>query len=655
MFCKKETYLIFLLFFTLSCRLSAQTEGEKQYFGYNDLAQVEISVFESGEYAVVASSNQSAVILFFDACGDTLWTHEYFKNDNYGRVIRAQNDNEFLYLAAALGASSDTAIGLIKLDKSGRVVFSKGISSSDTYRWYQFHIDRNNNLYFTGNSTSTGNSLASMVLKLDDQGQEIHAFQYGASFIWGMSVPSQSGGILNTTGRTLFKLDANGGVEWTKIYSGFSPSIIPPISLSDGYLIFKSFAGAIKGVFKIDLQGNFLWSSDVFLNVNFTSATLDPAGNIIISFTTFGNNGAEWGLQKVSPSGSNLGSWTLPYSAGDGVFSKDLKFLNDQTMILAGRTDFDFATYSALALRYLPLNLNDLVVCKATLTGLQVEASQVTLVDPNTPNFTPFRFNLFQINNAPFTTGATTINESNFCQNSHADFEFDLGADSLICANSELLLKSDSSANNFNYLWSTGERSAEITITEQGLYWLEISNDCGSFTFRDSIFIAKFPPSNFHSSFSPEKAFPGEEITFSGQGIGNFNWHFNGEIKLGESVKFTASSAFADGVIVEFIDTNSCYSYDTLYPQMLDAEIYMPNAFSPNSDGLNDVFGLEPGTVFSYELTIYDRYGARLVNLVNESWNGGDYSGGAYVYVLKYQIGIRTQTKTLKGVVNLIK
>jgi len=656
MFCRKETYIFCLLFSFISNGLLAQRSGEKQYFGYDAVSQLEISTFESGEYAVVASSNSSVLVIFFDACADTLWTQEFYQGDDFNRLIRAQNDNEFLYLAAALGQGQDTAIGLIKLDKSGQVIFSKGISSPDTYRWYQFHIDKDKNLYFTGNSTSTANNLASTILKLNPQGQEIHAFQYGSSFIWGMSIPAKNGGLLNITGTTLFKVDANGGLEWAKRYDGIYQSTIPPIALNDGYLIFGNFIGAIDRniVFKIDLQGNLVWASRQFLDINYQSATLDPSGNILISFTRFSNTGPEWGIQKISSTGAIIGSWILPYSSGDGIFCKDLQLLNTNSMVLGGITNFNFANYSAIALRYLPLNLADIETCPATLLGLSTEPSQIT-ANPNVGNFSPVRFNFFQIDNRSFTGSSILLNENNFCQNNHNNFRFDLGLDTTVCLNSDLILKADTSTEDFIYLWNTGETTAEITVQNEGSYWLEISNACGSLYFRDSIAVNYFPASNFSTSFSPERAKPGEQVNFLARGEGTFNWFFLDQIKVGESVNFEAISAFADGVICEFIDTNNCVSYDTLYPEILDAEIFMPNAFSPNGDGLNDVFGLEAGTVYFYSLDIFDRYGARLASLANESWDGATYSGGSYIYILKYQIGPATETKTIKGIVNLIR
>lgn len=636
--------------------LWGQLSGEQVLFGYDDVSELEISRFETGEYLLAASSNQSVVLMFYNDCGDTLWTQEYFKGSGYDRIIRVQNDNQNIYLAAAYGDGNDTAIALLKIDKSGQLLFSKSISSPDTYRWYQFHIDEDNNLYFTGNSTSTNNNLASTILKLNDQGQIIHAFQYGSSFIWGMSVPAKNGGLLNISGTTLFKVEANGALSWVKRYDGIYQSSIAPIALNDGFIVFGNFIGAIDRnmAFKIDLQGNLLWTSDKFLNINYQSASLDPNGNILISFSLNGNNGLEWGVQKLSATGNNIGAWILPYSTGDGVSARDLRLLNTNTLLLAGITNFNFANYKAINLRYLPLNLNDLESCRATAYGLNSEASQINLA-PNVSNFSPVAYNQFQVANKVFPKNSITVNENNFCQNNHADFRFSLGLDTAICSNSPIVLKADTTAPNFIYQWNTGATSSEINAEEEGLYWLEISDKCNSFVFRDSIQLSIFSESNFSTSFSPESAAPGEEIEFSATGNGQFNWYFQDQIKTGETVRFAASSAFADGIVCEFIDTNNCVQYDTLFPGIIDAEIFLPNAFSPNNDGLNDVFGLEPGVVYNYQLEIYDRYGALIADLNNQAWDGANYSGTSYIYVLRYQLGPKSESKILRGVINLIR
>jgi gliding motility-associated-like protein len=70
----------------------------------------------------------------------------------------------------------------------------------------------------------------------------------------------------------------------------------------------------------------------------------------------------------------------------------------------------------------------------------------------------------------------------------------------------------------------------------------------------------------------------------------------------------------------------------------------MPNAFSPNGDGLNDTFKpvTYPEKVKSYSMYIYDRWGMQLFfsNEITKGWDG-TYQGsslqpGIYNYVVKY-------------------
>ncbi len=92
--------------------------------------------------------------------------------------------------------------------------------------------------------------------------------------------------------------------------------------------------------------------------------------------------------------------------------------------------------------------------------------------------------------------------------------------------------------------------------------------------------------------------------------------------------------------------------------------LFIPTAFSPNGDGINDVFRIFKSTMVWSELRgcrIYDRWGG----LVSESgpapfpgnaklWDGKEAPPGVYAYIIeiRYQRGV---TKTLRGVVTLLR
>ena len=76
----------------------------------------------------------------------------------------------------------------------------------------------------------------------------------------------------------------------------------------------------------------------------------------------------------------------------------------------------------------------------------------------------------------------------------------------------------------------------------------------------------------------------------------------------------------------------------------LDANLYIPNAFSPNGDGINDVFSLYPrfGLIKAVSFQIYDRWG----EFIFESdpmeastspifWDGNQHQSGVYLCVVK--------------------
>lgn len=67
---------------------------------------------------------------------------------------------------------------------------------------------------------------------------------------------------------------------------------------------------------------------------------------------------------------------------------------------------------------------------------------------------------------------------------------------------------------------------------------------------------------------------------------------------------------------------------------------FIPNAFTPNDDGVNDVFYIPDANFFRFEIAVYDRWGNRVFFSDSPSfrWNGESAGkqvpSGVYVYVL---------------------
>lgn len=108
-------------------------------------------------------------------------------------------------------------------------------------------------------------------------------------------------------------------------------------------------------------------------------------------------------------------------------------------------------------------------------------------------------------------------------------------------------------------------------------------------------------------------------------------------------------------------DDLNCYVDTTVQVNML-CDIYLPNVFSPNADGINDVFGIVDNVSMSqWKLQIFDRSG----NMVFESndplngWNGQFYNqpaqSGVYAWKLEYVFYNDPIRKYKKGDLTLIR
>lgn len=67
----------------------------------------------------------------------------------------------------------------------------------------------------------------------------------------------------------------------------------------------------------------------------------------------------------------------------------------------------------------------------------------------------------------------------------------------------------------------------------------------------------------------------------------------------------------------------------------IPSELNIPNVFTPNNDGQNDLFSLQLKNIENWQCAIYNRWGEKIF-VVNEStpfWNGANYSDGTYYYM----------------------
>ena len=92
-----------------------------------------------------------------------------------------------------------------------------------------------------------------------------------------------------------------------------------------------------------------------------------------------------------------------------------------------------------------------------------------------------------------------------------------------------------------------------------------------------------------------------------------------------------------------------------------EAEMFIPNAFTPNADGINDTFGpIFEGEANDYSLVIFDRYGRLVFSADNmrTQWDGTmrgkQLHDGVYIYGISY-LDPSGEKQTRSGSITLLR
>ena len=233
---------------------------------------------------------------------------------------------------------------------------------------------------------------------------------------------------------------------------------------------------------------------------------------------------------------------------------------------------------------------------------------------------------------------------------------FTLGNDTAFCGNFTKVL----STGNQNTQWNTEVTGAQITVTEAGQYIATVSNTCG--IFRDTIFITQNPIPNVF--IGNDTVFCEGELVLSvnnGDDVRSILWSTGNE---SATIAIETIGTYS----VRVTNISGCTASDTInIKSNCSNDIWLPNAFSPNNDGINDVFYVRanPNNTTIERFIIFNRWGNKVFEADNilpdditAGWDG-TYKGKVdqlevygYEVIAKFSNG---EKRTLKGNVTLIK
>lgn len=211
----------------------------------------------------------------------------------------------------------------------------------------------------------------------------------------------------------------------------------------------------------------------------------------------------------------------------------------------------------------------------------------------------------------------------------------DLGPDRVLCEGDTLALSVTAGAAAVQ--WSTGSASPAIAVSASGLYTVTLTlqgctaSDAARITFKPWVRALSLGTDSTYCIGAPlvlDASTPGASYAWS------------------TGATAPAIAVATDGLYSVRITGLCIDAADSIRVRegVCDPEVHVPNTFTPNNDGINDVFRvsyLGPNRDFSFDL--FDRWGERIVHFASpdDAWdgtvNGQPVPDGVYVWRMRYR------------------
>jgi len=217
-----------------------------------------------------------------------------------------------------------------------------------------------------------------------------------------------------------------------------------------------------------------------------------------------------------------------------------------------------------------------------------------------------------------------------------------------------------------NYVLGSGQSSVAVSFSLSGAYSvsLTVSNASGTVTTSANIVIAQKPLAIFSASLT-SVGFPNQIdiINFSTNAT-SYLWTFSDgpTTTTVTNVSHTYSASGAYSVELIAFNINGCSDTSRYSFYLVDSSgITLPNFFTPNGDGVNDVFKPIARGLSTLKVSVYNRFGILVYDSdkVHGYWDGYTTSGepcdsGTYFYVLE-ATGFDGKNYKLKSYLNLFR
>jgi len=241
--------------------------------------------------------------------------------------------------------------------------------------------------------------------------------------------------------------------------------------------------------------------------------------------------------------------------------------------------------------------------------------------------------------------------------------------DTSICLGSQITLSVEGSggAGALVYDWSgpmlsSSDQNVQVSPGTLALYEVSVSDQCNQIETENVEVDVQDVNAGFTLTYLSET-----EVQFVADVMDdcedcNYTWNFGDGITSDIANPIHTFDGLAQYQVELYVNNNiGCYDYgySVVYPPL---ELYVPNAFTPDGDGINDVFQVYGMGILEYEIIIFSRWGDVVFRSedLNQAWTGNTKNGeyfiqdGVYTYVIKYQ-GVSKEAAEISGQILLMR
>jgi gliding motility-associated-like protein len=537
---------------------------------------------------------------------------------------------------------------------------------------------------------STYANTNAFVIKLDETGNIIWKKTFGGDgndsvksitlindggFVTSGTSTSANGDITSNAGGTdvfVFKHDANGNIIWKKIYGNADNDVACDViykpcdsmiivsyakqfsnnTYNPDYPTYCQLTGIQVGLYNNSMQF-FYQENDFTLPNNGGYPYIN--GRVYNTMASANKEGVLLGVCSDDWIKWDILPRPVFRTCSAYEFGAKLKLKNFDTSICAGQT----ASGNPY---FVDTTFSD-TLRNACLSDTLINYYAIHIINTDTTRFKDSTvcygqlFNGVPVFNSFYFTDTTTANTicgprrliNKIHVNVSPKINLELGANQSLCNTNNMLLSVSHPLSS--YLWQDNSTLPTYTVSASGLYWVQITDSAGC-KKRGSVNINI---EDLYLSINRNATvYAGQSIQLTPQTNGTVTWQANPSLSC-TTCQTTSASPTVTTTFYLLSGKNNCTLNDSVKVLVkYSPYVYVPNAFTPDNNTVNDVFKVASNINGEITMQIFNRWGKKIFETKDArvGWDGKVkglvQQAGSYVYVITYK-GNFTEIQTEKG------